>query len=807
LNRYLCIHGHFYQPPRENPWLEEIELQDSAYPYHDWNERISAQCYAPNGASRILDSEHRIIDIVNNYSRISYNFGPTLLAWLEKSRPETYAAIIDADRLSRERFSGHGSALAQAYNHMIMPLANKRDKLTQVIWGMEDFRKRFERDPEGMWLPETAVDTETLEVLAELGIQFTILAPRQGSRVRGIARQSRWRDVRYGKIDPSMAYSCPLPSGRTMNLIFYDGPIAQDLAFGELVRSSEALVRRLTDAFSDQRDWPQLVHVAVDGETFGHHTRYGDRTLAYCLYLIENENLAELTNYGEYLEHHPPTHYVEIIENSSWSCIHGIERWRENCGCHSGGYPDWTQAWRKPLREALDWLRDQAVRDYQQRAASVFKSPWDARNEYIQVMMDRSPENLEAFIRKHGLDDSERADHDRWLCLLEMQRHAMLMYTSCGWFFDEVSGIESVQVMQYAGRVIQFIAELEGDGVEAEFLSRLERVPSNIHGNAAKVFEMFVKPAQLDLMRVGVHYAVSSLFEDYADKVTLFCYAVERESFRMTSAGRMKLAVGRCRVISKVTWQAMTVSFAVLHLGDHNISGGVREYQGEEAFTRMEQEITGAFDRGDVPEVFRLMDRHFGMNNFSIWHLFRDEQRRVIDLVLEMAYQDAAMSYRRIYQNNQTVMNFLDNLSIPLPRPFTVAAEQVVNSDLRRIWDSEDVDPPLLERRIGEANRWHLSLDMEMLSFRASAWMARAFARIQSNPENLVLLGQIESILRMLSSLNLELDLWKCRNIYFALGRSVYTPMKARAPESEPESAEWISLFESIGSYLKVKVL
>ncbi len=807
MDRYICLHGHFYQPPRENPWLEEIELQDSAYPYHDWNERITAQCYAPNGASRILDSQQRIIDIVNNYSKISFNFGPTLLAWLESHQPETYGAILEADRLSRERFGGHGSAVAQAYNHMIMPLANKRDKVTQVIWGLEDFRNRFGRDPEGMWLPETAVDIETLEVLASLGIRFTILSPRQGRRVRRMARRAHWREARHGRIDPSTAYLCPLPSGRAISLFFYDGPIAQDIAFGGLVRSSEALVRRLRDAFNDQRDWPQLVHVAVDGETFGHHSRYGDRTLAYSLYLIENGDYAALTNYGEYLARHPPTHYVEIFENSSWSCIHGVERWREDCGCRTGGYPEWTQAWRKPLREALDWLRDMASGVYEEWAALVFNSPWEARDDYIRVIADRSTENLDAFFGKHRRGEIDDLDHQQWLCLLEMQRHALLMYTSCGWFFDEVSGIETVQILQYAGRVIQYIQQFNGGGIEEEFLLRLEQVPSNVHGTGAGVYEMFVKPAQLDLVRVGVHYAVSSLFEDYADEVNVFCYAVRREVFRLSSAGSMKLGVGRIRITSRITREAMTLSFAVLHLGDHNISGGVGEYRTEESFSEMESEITGAFDRGDVPEVFRLTDRHFGMNHFSIWHLFRDEQRKVIDQVLELAYLEAENSYRRIYRNSQTVMNFLHSLSIPLPGTFSVAAEQVINSDLRRIWDTADVEPGLLEKLIGESHRWRLSLDKEMLSFRASSWMAGAFERIQASPMDIVLLGQVENILQILSSLHLELDLWKSQNIYFALGRSVYAEIKAAVMDGESHSLEWATLFESIGTYLKVKVI
>ena len=402
MERYVCIHGHFYQPPRENPWLEDIEVQDSAYPYHDWNERITEECYATNAASRILEAEGNIVDIMNNYSMMSFNFGPTLLSWMEHHRQDVYEAILKADRLSMSRFSGHGSALAQTYNHMIMPLASKRDKYTQVIWGIRDFQKRFCRDPEGIWLPETAVDIETLEVLAELGIRFTILAPRQARRVNKNANTDQWQEVGEGGIDTTMPYICLLPSGRTINLFFYDGPISQDIAFDGLLRSGENFSKRLMEAFSEEQDRPQLVHIATDGETYGHHHRYGDMALAYCLYFIENKKLAKITNYGEYLEKYPPIYLVEIFENSSWSCIHGIERWSKDCGCSSGAHPGWRQDWREPLREAMDKLRDKIAPLYDNTASNYFRDSGEARDDYISVILNRSREHTERFLKEHA---------------------------------------------------------------------------------------------------------------------------------------------------------------------------------------------------------------------------------------------------------------------------------------------------------------------------------------------------------------------------------------------------------------------
>jgi alpha-amylase/alpha-mannosidase (GH57 family) len=493
MERYICLHGHFYQPPRENPWLEAIELQDSAYPYHDWNERITAECYAPNGASRMLDHEHRIEKIVNNYSRISFNFGPTLLSWMEARAPRAYQAILEADRESREHFSGHGAALAQVYNHMILPLANRRDKETQVIWGIRDFEQRFGRKPEGMWLSETAADLESLEVLAGQGIRFTILAPGQARRVRPIG--GRWRDVSGARVDPSMPYLVKLPSGGTIVVFFYDGPISRGVAFEGLLANGERFANRLTGAFSSTRNWPQLVHIATDGESYGHHHRYGDMALATAIHSIERNESAHLTIYGEYLERHEPTHQAEIFERSSWSCVHGVDRWWSDCGCNSGGHSDWNQAWRTPLRQALDWLRDELAPGFEERARDLLGDPWAARDDYIAVIRDRSPASQQRFWTRHAareLSDEEQVTARK---LLELQRHAMLMYTSCGWFFDDISGIETVQVIQYAGRVIQLAREVLGNDPEPGFLEGMAEAKSNVPGqrDGARIYEKSVR--------------------------------------------------------------------------------------------------------------------------------------------------------------------------------------------------------------------------------------------------------------------------------------------------------------------------
>ncbi len=501
-DRYICIHGHFYQPPRENPWLGEVEREDSARPFHDWNERIAEECYAPNAAARILGPDEAIAHTVNNYSKMSFNFGPTLLAWMERHRPEVYGSVIEADRLSRERFSGHGSAMAQVYNHVIMPLATRRDKVTQVRWGIRDFQHRFGRRPEGMWLPETAVDLESLEVLAEQGLAFAILAPHQAGRFRRIG-SSAWRDGKSGGLDLTMPYLCNLPSGRSIHLFFYDGAIAHEISFGDLLKDGARFLERLMNPFPQERNGAGLVHVATDGENYGHHRRFGEMALAFCLHHVEAGDRARLTNYGEYLEKHPASHEVEIVENTSWSCAHGVERWRSDCGCSSGAHPGWHQRWRGPLREAVDRLVDRLGTLYEREMGALSHDPWQARDAYIDVVLDRSAPGVERFLAEHARSGLSGEEKDKTLGLLEMQRQGMFTFTSCGWFFDDISGIEPIQVMQHAARAMQLAAEVTGEDLEGDFIAALERAPSNKAEakNGARIYETRVRKKMLDISR------------------------------------------------------------------------------------------------------------------------------------------------------------------------------------------------------------------------------------------------------------------------------------------------------------------
>ena len=477
MSNYICVHGHFYQPPRENPFTGEVAEQPTAAPYHDWNERITDECYAANTHAAILDEDGAVTRVVNTYERISFDFGPTLLSWLEDNATDTYQAIVAADAASAARFDGHGSAMAQAYNHTILPLTNARDRVTQVRWGIADFEHRFGRRPEGMWLPETAVDSETLELLAREGIAFTVLSPFQAAAVEGA--DGSWHEVEAGSVDTRIPYSIDLPEGRRISVFFYDGSISHEIAFDGILDDGAALAGRLIDATGDPDDGPRLVQVATDGESYGHHHRHGEMALAVALDMIDAHPDVRLTNYAEFLARYPATRSASIVEDSSWSCAHGVERWRSDCGCSTGREPRWNQRWRGPLRDSLDWLRDQLVGPFEAVGSDLFPDPWAARDAYIDVVLGGP---VGRFLDEHARPGLSAEERETAIGLLDIQHRAMLMYTSCGWFFDDISGLEAVFVLRHAGRVAQLAREVLKLDLETEFLARLEAARSNLDG-------------------------------------------------------------------------------------------------------------------------------------------------------------------------------------------------------------------------------------------------------------------------------------------------------------------------------------
>jgi alpha-amylase/alpha-mannosidase (GH57 family) len=806
MNRYVCIHGHFYQPPRENPWLEEIEFQDSAYPYRDWNERVTAECYAPNVASRILDSQGNIVDIVNNYAKISFNFGPTLLSWLQKQQPDIYLAILKADKSSQQYFSGHGAALAQAYNHMILPLANERDKQTQVIWGIKDFEFRFKRKPEGMWLSEAAVDVETLEALAREKIKFTVLSPGQAKRIRQIGSEN-WQDISGKAFETRQPYLCVLPSGNKIVIFFYNGAIAHDVAFGNLLNNGETFAGRLTAAFPSEHVESCLVHIATDGETYGHHHRFGNMALSYCLNYIKDHRLAQITVYGEFLEKNPPTHEVEVLENSSWSCAHGIERWRANCGCRLGTIASWHQKWRAPLREAMDWLRDTMILLYEKKMGELAHDPWKIRDEYIDVILNRSPENVSAFLKRHESRGLSQDDKVKVLKLLEMQRHAMLMFTSCGWFFDDVSGIETVQIIQYAARAMQLAKDTTGVDLEPDFVKRIEVSLSNKpeEKNGAEIYRKKIKPHVIDLLKVGAHFAIASLFEEYPEDAQSYCYDVHTEHYELHTVGIQRLVIGQAKIRSAITWEESKIDFAVFHQGDYNLNGGVRTTAASGDFNAMRDKIKEVFLKNDSGQILKFMDKHFGPNNYTLWDLFKNEQNMVLAQLFNNTLESLETRFREIHDHYYPLMQSRPDLRMPLPKALAMTLEFILNRDLLEVLKQEDLNLERLELLVREVKRWGFIRDIDTLGFVGSRAIDRLMEKFSIHSHEGALLKTMCEAMRIFSSLALQLDLWKTQNIYFSIAQKEYKQMKGRADEKDRKAEEWVSNFERLGQYLKVR--
>ena len=439
-----------------------------------------------------------------------------------------------------------------------MPLANEKDKYTQTIWGIKDFQYRFGRKPEGIWLAETAVDDETLKVLVDCGVKFTILSPYQALRVKKLgADDNSWNDVSWGNIDPGQAYRYYLKDGtdRYIDLFFYDGAISRAVAFENLLQDGEHFIRRLRDGVSNERNYNQLVHIGTDGESYGHHTKFGEMALAYILKKKAKEFGFKLTNYGEYLELNPPAMEADIKEKSSWSCCHGVGRWREDCGCSTGAKAGWNQRWRKPLREALDWLRDELAEIYETNAGKYLKEPWKTRNKYIEVILDRNSQTIKSLLNHEAIEKLSPQEITDVIKLLEMQRHAMLMYTSCGWFFADISGIETVQILKYAARALQIAEEFSERDLENPFIEILAEAKSNLKefGSGKDIYIKHVKPSIVSTKQAVAHWAISSLFEEYNEDTEVYCYDIRCLDYRKAKKGITTLLTGRIEISSRIT--------------------------------------------------------------------------------------------------------------------------------------------------------------------------------------------------------------------------------------------------------------
>jgi alpha-amylase/alpha-mannosidase (GH57 family) len=808
--RFICIHGHFYQPPRENPWLETVETQDSAAPYHDWNERICAECYAPNGAARIQNNRNQITRIVNNYARMSFNFGPTLLSWLKENAQRTYRMILDGERRSRKSYGGHSSAMAQVYNHIIMPLANTRDRVTQIRWGIADYRRHYGAPPEGMWLAETAADSESLELMARHGVKFTLLSPSQCARVRPLRdgepqEDAAWTDTPGSSVETTHPYRVRFQSGLSIAVFFYNGAASRAIAFEGLLDSGENFAARLKAGFSDNPQ-AQLVHVATDGESYGHHHKHGEMALAYALRMLERDRAVKLTNYGKFLDQFPPEYEAQIVEDSSWSCAHGVERWRSNCGCN-GGRP-FNQLWRAPLRQALDELRDSIASLTEQEGKTLFKDVWAARNAYIDVLLDRGADRVDRFFLSHSTHPLSEDERVRALELMEMQRHAQLMYTSCGWFFDDIGGIETVQIIAYAARVLQLAKQVFGqpaDALEPAFLRRMAEAKSNEarFGDGAQIYKRCVDTMELGLEQVAAHYAISSVFSSFADQTDLFCYRVRRISYAIHTSGRGRLAIGRAHIVSTITGHQQSFSFAVLHFGDQNITAAVKPYTDADAaaFDAFAAQAEEHVQRARFPEVIRLLDREYGHVDYSLTSLFTDEQRRIVELILNSTLWDIENSLTTIYEDHASLLHYLSQAGLPKPPALTLAAGFAINAGLRRALETDPIDIAQMRSFLTLAKADQVPLETATLSYIADQRMKRAMVELQLSAGSLEMLDRALTLARNLVELPIELNLWQAQNIWYEILRSSSMGLTAQGKDDHPR---WDKSFNDLATCLSI---
>ncbi len=597
----VIIHGHFYQPPRENPWMDEVERQPSAAPYHDWNERIAAECYTPNGWARLLDDEGRIVRLVNNYAGISFDVGPTLFRWLERHTPETCRRIVEADRESLSRSAGHGNALAHPYVHAILPLTDPRDRSTLIKWGIAEFRRRFGREPEGMWLPETAVDLATLQLLHDHGIRFTVLAPWQAVRFRSL-EQDAWQEVGPEGINAGRPYRCVLPDGGTIDLFFYDAALSRAIAFEGLLQGPDRLAGRLAEL---SRSPGHRLHIlCTDGESYGHHTRFGERALASLLAKDASRGDLAITNFGAYLESHPPAHEVIIREASAWSCAHGLGRWKEDCGCSTGGEDGWRQGWRAHLRSAIKGLQDELRHLFVEQGDRYFTDVWAARDGYMDLILDRGAPAVEAFFQEHGRRSLLPAERATALQLLESQRHALLMETSCGWFYADISGVEPVQNLRHAARAIELASAFATADLEANVLAELQAAKSNLPAerDGRRIWEARVRTARVGLPRLASLYAARSVAGGLPDPYRLYAFDLHRLALERRPIMGGTMVTGGVEVRSSLTLEREEIGFVLRCSDADGLAGYLFPWRGEEDLRNWRRGFEGEVEGASLPE-------------------------------------------------------------------------------------------------------------------------------------------------------------------------------------------------------------
>ncbi len=816
--KYLTVHGHFYQPPRENPWIEEIELQESAHPQHDWNEKISWQCYRPNGSSRIVDGNNSIVEISNNYRYMSFNFGATLLSWLEKYDTNAYHKILEADKLSISEHNGHGNAIAQVYNHIIMPLANRNDKITQVLWGLKDFQKRFNRNSEGIWLAETAVDAQTLEVLIDCGVKFTILSPHQAKCVNKIGEKN-WQDVSWGTIDPSRAYRYYVDGTnkeKYIDLFFYDGSISKSVAFDNLLCDGVRFAHRLNDGYVEDRHHPQIINIATDGESYGHHTKFGDMALAYIL-RVGAKNLGfTITNYGEFLEKYPPEYEVDIKPVSAWSCCHGIGRWQDNCGCSTGAQPHWNQAWRKPLRQAMDYLRDEMIKLCTQEGAKYYKNFWEARNNYIDVIISRSKTSIEKFLLENTRKNLSSKNKVQAIKLMEIQRFCQLMYTSCGWFFADISGIETTQIMKYAARAIELAKEFSDTNFEKHYLSILQKAKSNIHefGSGKEIYNKWVKTSVVSVYKVGAQFAIESEFDANKNNeiFDLYCYEIKKHTSKKTSNSIGTLTIGKFEIASKITLEKRELSYVMLQTHHYDFYCFIKDFNCQDDYNIEKDEILKEFKTEDITNILKTIKLYYGSKSYGLIDIPIDRRKSILKGLVVNKLEKAAETYKELYESLLKPISYLNDIGMDIPESFRVCAKYTLVKSFKKELSSITTytDKKKSEKliKIKElTDKFHIKLNKHAVMKILSDNLLQLTAKLKEAP-NGKNTRELLNFFDLMEKLKTELEISESQNVFYDLFCSDFENFveKLRKKHTPNELRKLLLDFVEIGKKLNINV-
>lgn len=773
---YLIIHGHFYQPPREDPWTLSIDFQPSAFPYHDWNQRINRECYAANSASRVLDDTGRIIDIINNYEYISFNFGPTLLSWIKKNDMSTFEKIIEADKKSMEKNNGHGNAIAQVYNHIILPLAKEKDIITEIEWGLRAFEIDFGRKAEGIWLPETAINERVAEILIDYNIKFVILSPYQAEEVY-YADRGEWINVSDGSIDPSRPYILEQRNGK-LNIFFYYKEIATKVSFQHLLRNVEFLRSELLK-YKQSLGSSRLIHYATDGEIYGHHEPFGDMCLARLIYENRMRDEFVFTNYANYLEIFPPRDLVRLKKGNeglgtSWSCVHGVDRWRKDCGCTEGSQPGWNQKWRTPLREAFDFIRDKLFEKATEILTPLITDIWKLRNEYINYIYNTSEKErkskgerlLSNYLRK-SISDEEKVTVMKFLQALHME---LLMYTSCGWFFADISGIETIQNMKYAFYLLNLMEGFFSFDVKERFLEILDKAKSNIEnfGNGRQIFENFVVKKFLSLKQILLEYILLKIFNFKTKNGFEYHYYYhievldEKEEFRNNIQVKSYVCELEDTIIgSKEKYLLILINY------QHRFYAFIKKYKDEYFLSYIHRLIKKIKPENIIFELkewlgdfFTLMDISYDIRE-KIINLMFEEKMRNLHKYIEISKNE--------FLNYLGIIELYGELDIRIPEKDRIIIREILNNivlnELEKIEKIEDFSTIIKIFQIAKKAKLKLDYNDILPVIRNYILKIMDDAILKFNRQTLM---KLEKVIDFTNMAGLEFEKYEIQNLLFS---------------------------------------